>query len=87
MTLPTTSATLIALVALASPAGVTPTHPWPEPPPTAGSADAGIGGAAGQVAGTELRALQEAYRASPWVGRLGIHNEIVLLVNVGRSVR
>lgn len=87
MTLHTTSATLVALVALASPAGATPTHPWPEPPPTVGTADAAVGGTAGQRPGTELGALQEAYRAAPWTTRRAIHNEIVLLVNVGKSVR
>jgi hypothetical protein len=85
MTLHTTSATLVALVALASPAGATPTHPWPDPPPTAGTADT-AGRTAGLSLRTELGALQEAYRAAPWTTRAGIHNEIVLLVNVATSV-
>jgi hypothetical protein len=83
MTLHTAAAALVALGALASATGAAPAQASLRSSSAVGTADARVYDSAGRGPGAELLALQDELRAARWTGRRGIHNEIVLLVNVG----
>ena len=76
MNLRAAAAATVAVFALGLPA-VASASPMPDPPPrTAPTADAVDLAIAGHV---------QAYRGSPLAERRNIHNEIALLINLGRS--
>ncbi len=87
MNLRTTATTVIALATLAGPTALAVASPLPDPSPRPSPTTVRTDVRTDARSGLDktLVELRGAYRMAPWPGKRTLHNEIILLLDLGNA--